>query len=155
MTDDSMLLDHFHAQQLLNSYTRMVDARDLDGLAGIAHPDIVLVRSLDGERRGREAFLDLYRDFAASEVQDSQHMTTNLEVSAIGGGAVSMKSCFLAITTHPEGARMTWGRYDDEMAEHEGAWVLTAKRIVVTRTAVVGADMLAPLQASSFGSLSP
>jgi ketosteroid isomerase-like protein len=154
MTDDSMMLDHFRAQQLLNNYTRMVDDRDLDGLALIAHPDIVLVRSVDGERRGREAFLDLYRDFASSEVQDSQHMTTNLEVGAAGGGAVSMRSCFLAITTHPEGARMTWGRYDDEMAEHDGAWVLTAKRISVTRTALIDEGMLAPLQSSSFGRLS-
>ncbi len=154
MTDDSMMLDHFRAQQLLNNYTRMVDDRDLDGLALIAHPDIVLVRSADGERRGREAFLDLYRDFASSEVQDSQHMTTNLEVGAAGGGAVSMRSCFMAITTHPEGARMTWGRYDDEMAEHGGAWVLTAKRIRVTRTALVDEGMLAPLQSSSFGRLS-
>ncbi len=149
-----MMLHHFRAQQLLNGYTRLVDSRDLEGLARIVHPDIVLVRSADGERRGREAFLDLYRDFASSEVQDSQHMTTNLEVSPALEGSVSMRSCFMAITTHPEGARLTWGRYDDEMTEHAGSWVLSAKRIMVTRTALVGEDMLAPLQASSFGRLS-
>ena len=152
MSDNSAaMLHHFRAHQLLTAYTRMVDAKDLEGLAAIAHPDIVLVRSADESPRvGREAFLDLYRDFARSDVQESQHMATNLSVTELEDGSLAVASRFLAITTHPDGARVTWGRYDDELAERDGTWVFTAKRIQVTRTAVVGEDMLAPLNASSF-----
>lgn len=143
---------HFRGQKVLDAYTRLVDAKDLDGLAHISHPDIILVRSADGggERQGRESFLDLYRDFSASDVQASQHMTNNVEVEPRADGSLSVRARFVAITTHPDGARMTWGRYDDEIAELEGTWVLTAKRIAVTRTAMIGEHMLAPVAASSF-----
>ncbi|MFD1210817.1 nuclear transport factor 2 family protein [Arthrobacter sp. GCM10027362] len=145
------MLHHFRAHQLLTTYTRMVDAKNIEGLAAIAHPDIVLVRSADAApRTGREAFLDLYRDFARSDVQESQHMTTNVSATELDDGSLAVAARFLAITTHPDGARATWGRYDDEIAEHGGRWVFTAKRIQVTRTALVGEDMLAPLNASSF-----
>jgi ketosteroid isomerase-like protein len=152
MPDNSTaMLHHFRAHQLLAAYTRLVDAKDVEGLATIAHPDIVLVRSADDSpRQGREAFLDLYRDFARSDVQESQHTTTNLSATELDDGSLAVASRFLAITTHPDGARFTWGRYDDEIAERDGTWVFTAKRIRVTRTALVGEDMLAPLNASSF-----
>ena len=151
MHETDMMLHHFRAQRLLTAYTRLVDAKDVDGLREIAHPDIVLVRSADdAPRAGREAFLDLYRDFTDSDVQQSQHMTTNLSVTDLGGGTLGVAACFLAITTHPDGARATWGRYNDEMAQREGQWVFTAKRIQVTRTALIGEDLLAPLNASSF-----
>lgn len=151
MSDTASMLHHFVAQQLLTAYTRLVDAKDVDGLSAIAHPDIVLVRSADAEpRAGREAFLDLYRDFARSDVQESQHMTTNVTALEAGDGSLVVAACFLAITTHPDGARATWGRYNDEIAQREGQWVFTAKRIQVTRTALIGQDMLAPFNASSF-----
>lgn len=151
MQDMTPMLHHFHAQQLLTNYTRLVDAKDVEGLAAIAHPDIVLVRSADGTpRKGREAFLDLYRNFADSDVQKSQHMTTNVSAVELDDGSLAVAARFLAITTHPDGARATWGRYDDEIAELDGKWVFTAKRIRVTRTALIGEDMLAPLNASSF-----
>lgn len=151
MAETATMLNHFRAEQLLTTYTRMVDARDLAGLARIAHPDIVLERSADdAPRHGREAFLDLYRAFAGSDVRDSQHMTTNVVTTAREDGSLAVAACFVAITTHPDGARIAWGRYDDEIAEHDDAWVFTAKRISVTRTALVGEDQLAPLRASSF-----
>jgi ketosteroid isomerase-like protein len=151
MSDTASMLHHFVAQQLLTAYTRLVDAKDVEGLFAIAHPDIVLVRSSDAApRAGREAFLDLYRDFARSDVQESQHMTTNVSALELGDGSLAVAACFLAITTHPDGARATWGRYNDEIAERDGKWVFTAKRIQVTRTALIGEDMLAPFNASSF-----
>lgn len=152
MSDNSAaMLRYFRAYQLLTTYTRMVDARDVEGLATIAHPDIVLVRSADRTpREGREAFLDLYRNFAQSDVQESQHMTTNLSATEMDDGSLAVAACFLAVTTHPDGVRATWGRYDDEIAERDSQWVFTAKRIRVTRTALIGEGMLAPLNASSF-----
>jgi ketosteroid isomerase-like protein len=147
---DDVLLRHFRAEQLLTTYTRLVDAKDVEGLAAIAHPNIVLTRR-GGTQHGREAFVDLYRQFAASDVIDSQHMTTNVAVTEQAGGTLSVTSRFLAITTHPDGARMAWGRYDDDMVEHEGRLVFSAKRIEIVRVALAGEDMLAPVGAGSFG----
>lgn len=145
------MLQHFQAHQLLTTYTQLVDAKNYEALGDIAHPEITLVReNVNETSHTRDAFVDLYRSFAASDVISSQHMTTNLEVKELGDGSLSVTSRFVAITTHPEGARMTWGSYDDEMAEHEGTFVLTAKRIAIKRTAMIGEDMLAPQDASSF-----
>lgn len=144
------LLNYFRAHELITKYTRLVDAKDFESLGAIAHPNITLVRKGNETSQGRQAFVDLYKGFAASEVIDSQHMTTNLQVSEQADGSLSVTAPFVAITTHPEGARYTWGRYDDEMAEHNGEWVLTAKRIAITRTAIVDEHMLAPQGASSF-----
>lgn len=144
------LLHHHQAQQLMNTYTTYVDAKNYEAMASIAHPDIELVRNT-GTSHGSEAFVELYRNFAASDVLTSQHMTTNLQVTEQADGSLSVSARFLAITTHPEaGARYTWGRYDDEMAEYNGALVFTSKRITVTRTALIPEDMLAPQDASTF-----
>lgn len=145
------LLQHHQAQQLMNTYTTYVDAKNYEAMESIAHPDIELVRNTAGTSRGSDAFVDLYRNFAASDVLTSQHMTTNLQVTEQADGSLAVSARFLAITTHPEsGARYTWGRYDDEMAEYNGKWVFTAKRINITRTALIPEDMLAPVDASTF-----
>src|SRR5690625_615778 len=152
LTDQlNSLIMHHRAQQLLNTYTRYVDSKNFEAMASIAHPEIELVRSTAGTSHGREAFVDLYRSFASSDVVTSQHMTTNLEVTEQQDGTLAVAARFVAITTHPEaGARYTWGRYEDEMVEYEGKLVFKAKRIQITRTALISEDMLAPEHASSF-----
>lgn len=144
-----LLLQH-EAQGVLHTYTRLVDNKDLDGLAAIAHPDVVLERA-DGRREGRAHFVDLYRQFAASDVLDSQHMVTNVTARRLDSGTVRVDAAFLAITTHPDGARLTWGRYEDDLALLEGRLVLAAKRIRVVRTALMDEAMLAPVNRDSFG----
>ena len=148
------LLQHHQAQQLMNTYTTYVDSKNYEAMASIAHPDIVLVRN-SGTEHGREAFVELYRSFAASDVLSSQHMATNIQVTEKADGSLAVTAPFLAITTHPEaGARYTWGRYEDDMAEHNGTLVFTAKRIRITRTALIPEDMLAPVDASTFDKIS-
>lgn len=148
------LLQHHQAQQLMNTYTTYVDSKNYEAMESIAHPDIVLVRN-SGTEHGRDAFVDLYRSFAASDVLSSQHMTTNIQVTEQADGSLAVKAPFLAITTHPKlGARYTWGRYEDEMAEHNGTLVFTAKRIHITRTALIPEDMLEQQGSSTFETLS-
>ncbi|HTW18267.1 MAG TPA: nuclear transport factor 2 family protein [Nocardioides sp.] len=157
MTNDAQLLAELErqhaAQALLHEYQRLVDAKDIDGLAEIVVPDVVLARQ-DGESRGAEQFLNLYRKFAASDVQVAHHMVTNVEARELpaDGDArvVRVDSCFLAITTHASGeARFVWGRYSDDMVRTAERWKIAAKRIAVVRTAFV--DSLAPLAMNSFG----
>ena len=141
------------AESLLHEYQALVDSKDLDGLALIVHPDVELTRQ-DGSRHGADRFLDLYRAFKDSDVDVAQHMGTNVVVTPGEDGVVRVDSCFLAITTHRSGgARFVWGRYSDDMVVHVGRWKLRAKRIAVTRTAVLGEDFLAPVDRDSFGVL--
>ncbi len=141
---------------VLLRYQRLVDAKDLGGLADLVTDD-VLLRRQDGERHGREAFLDLYRRFAESDVTVAQHMVTNLEVSELDATSedderLRVDSCFLAITTHESGeARLMWGRYSDDVVRRGERWLVGAKRIVLVRTAFVEAAALASPDMDSFG----
>ncbi|MFW0795864.1 nuclear transport factor 2 family protein [Gordonia sp. CPCC 205515] len=145
---------HYAATSLLYEYQSLVDAKDIDGLARIVHPDVELTR-YDGTSTGRAAFLDLYRRFAASDVQVAQHMATNVVATSNDDGTVDVRSAFIAITTHAAGgARQIWGRYHDTMTQRNGRWVLTAKRIAVARTALFDEHMLAPINIDTFGEIS-
>jgi ketosteroid isomerase-like protein len=142
-------------KDVLHRYQRLVDAKDIDGLADLVTDD-VLLRRQDGERRGREAFLDLYRRFAESDVRVAQHMATNVEVAELDAGEDDVRlrvdSCFLAITTHETGeARLMWGRYSDDVVRRGDRWFVDAKRIALVRTAFVEAGALAAPDMDSFG----
>ncbi|MGC5256126.1 nuclear transport factor 2 family protein [Gordonia sp. DT218] len=150
--DDPVAIHHA-AAGLLYEYQALVDAKDIDGLARIVRQDVELTRQ-DGTTRGREAFLDLYRRFAASDVLVAQHMATNVVATVNADGSVDVRSAFLAITTHAAGgARQIWGRYHDTMVRDGERWILTAKRIAVVRTALFDEAMLAPVAIDSFGAI--
>jgi ketosteroid isomerase-like protein len=147
------------AEDVTHRYQRLVDAKDLDGLAHLVTDDVVLRRQ-DGERHGREQFLDLYRRFADSDVEVAQHMVTNVQVTELdpdeGNLRLQVDSCFLAITTHTSGeARLMWGRYCDDLVPREGRWLLSAKRIALVRTAYVEESALADPALDSFGPRNP
>lgn len=156
ITDPQRAMERHHAgEQLLLRYQRLVDAKDVDGLAGLVTDD-VLLRRRGTQERGREAFLDLYRRFAASDVITAQHMASNVEVSDLDAGAddvrIRVDACFLAITTHGTGeGRIMWGRYCDDMVSRDGDWLIDAKRIDLIRTAFVEESALASPAPDSFG----
>ncbi|MFO7191080.1 nuclear transport factor 2 family protein [Thermocrispum sp.] len=147
-------LEVFHAAaELMHRYQALVDAKDVDGLACLVTDDVELVR-VQGNRKGREAFLDLYREFAASDVELAQHMLTNLQVSPLGGERYQVDACFWVITTHRTGeARQVWGRYRNDIVQADGEWRIAAKRISVTGIAIVPEDALVPADVTSFGPL--
>lgn len=142
-------------EDLLHRYQRLVDAKDVEGLGEIVVDDVELDRR-QGPRRGREEFLDLYRDFAASDVEVAQHMVTNIQVSPLADGKHRVDSCFFVLTTHEAGgARMVWGRYSDDMVRHDGEWRFSAKRIDVVRTALIAEEQLVSGDVPSFGPMGP
>lgn len=147
----SLVLQH-EGEALVRRYQRLVDAKDIEALADIITDDVIIDRVQDGERRGREAFLDLYRRFAASDVEVAQHMVTNVEVAQEQPDTAKVDSCFLALTTHGSGeARAIWGRYHDGMVHDGSRWLLSAKRISVVRTAFIEPSALASPLMDSFG----
>lgn len=144
---------HLAATDLMHRYQALVDAKDVDGLAEIVTDDVEMIR-VQGSSRGREGFLDVYRAFAASDVDVAQHMVTNIRVSPVGEGRHRIDSCFWVITTHEAGgARQVWGRYRDDMVRVGSDWRYAAKRITVVRVALVPEESMMPRDASSFGPL--
>jgi hypothetical protein len=141
------------AADLMHRYHALVDTKDVEGLGGLVTDDVELVRA-QGDGRGREAFLDLYRAFAASDVRLAQHMLTNLRVSPLDGDRHRVDACFWVITTHDTGeARQVWGRYRNDIVEVGDQWLLAAKRISITGIAVVPPEALLPAGTTSFGPL--
>lgn len=157
--DDSNVLERLATraacEDLLKQYQRLVDAKDVEGLGRIVVDDVELGRR-QGPRHGREEFLDLYRAFAASDVEVAQHMATNIQVSPLPDEKQRVDSCFFVITTHAAGgARMVWGRYSDDMVRTGDGWRFSAKRIDVVRTALIPEESLVSGDVSSFGPMGP
>ena len=141
------------AANLMYRYQALVDAKDVEGLAEIITDDVELDRA-QGRGEGREDFLDLYRAFAASDVELAHHMVTNLQVSPLGDERYQVDATFWVVTTHRSGeARQVWGRYRNDIVEVDGQWRIAAKRLRVKRVAVVPEGALLPVDHNSFGPL--
>jgi 3-phenylpropionate/cinnamic acid dioxygenase small subunit len=125
------------AAQLLYAYARAVDEGDIEALRGLAVPDVLLTRS-DGTRHGIEAFLDLYRGFAAAPVLGSKHAITNVQAVSEPDGSVRALAYFQAVMFDPgEQTRLVIGQYSDSMREVDGQLRFTHKRIMVERVVTI------------------
>jgi hypothetical protein len=121
------------AAQVLYAYARAVDQGDIEALRGLAVPDVLLTRS-DGTKQGIEAFLDLYRAFAASPVQGSQHAIINVQAFPEPDGDVRALSYFQATMFDPGAqTRLVMGQYSDSLREVDGQLRFSHKRITVER----------------------
>jgi len=127
------------AAQVLYAYARAVDEGDIEALRELAVPDVLLTRS-DGTRRGIEAFLDLYRAFAASPVRGSKHAITNVQAYPEPDGDVRALSYFQATMFDPGAqTRLVIGQYRDSMREVDGQLRFSHKRINVERVVAIPA----------------
>ena len=125
------------AAQLLYAYARAVDEGDIETLRQLAVPDVSLTRS-DGTRHGIEAFLDLYRGFAAAPVLGSKHAITNVQAVPEPDGSVRARAYFQAAMFDPgEQTRLVIGQYSDSMREVDGQLLFTHKRIAVERVVTI------------------
>ena len=125
------------AAQLLYAYARAVDTGDIEALRGLAVPDVLLTRS-DGTRQGIEAFLDLYRDFAASPVQASKHVIANVQAFPEADGGLRALAYFEATMFDADAqTRLVIGEYSDSMREVDGQLRFTHKRITVQRIVTI------------------
>lgn len=125
------------ASQLLYAYARAVDEGDIEALRGLAVDDVLLTRA-DGTRRGIEAFLDLYRGFAAAPVLGSKHAITNVQAFPEPDGTVLARAYFQAAMFDPgEQTRLVIGQYSDSMREVDGELRFTHKRIAVERVVTI------------------
>ena len=121
------------AAQVLYAYARAVDEGDIEALRRLAVPDVLLTRS-DGTKQGIEAFLDLYRAFAASPVQGSQHAIINVQAFPEPDGDVRALSYFQATMFDPGAqTRLVVGQYSDSLREVDGQLRFSHKRIKVER----------------------
>ena len=127
------------AAQVLYAYARAVDQGDIEALRGLAVPDVLLTRS-DGTKQGIEAFLDLYRAFAASPVQGSKHAILNVQAFHEPDGDVRALCYFQAAMFDPGAqTRLVIGQYSDSLREVGGQLRFSHKRITVERVVAVPA----------------
>jgi SnoaL-like domain len=125
------------AAQVLYAYARAVDEGDIEALRGLAVPDVLLTRSV-GTKQGIEAFLDLYRAFAASPVQGSQHAIINVQAFPEPDGDVRALSYFQATMFDPGAqTRLVVGQYSDSLREVDGQLRFSHKRIRVERVVAI------------------
>jgi hypothetical protein len=125
------------AAQLLSAYARAVDEGDIETLRQLAVPDVLLTRA-DGTRQGIEAFLDLYRGFAACPVLGSKHAITNVQAVPEPDGSVRALAYFQAAMFDPgEQTRLVIGQYSDSMREVDGQLRFIHKRITVERVVTI------------------
>jgi uncharacterized protein (TIGR02246 family) len=115
------------AERLYADYCRAVDDRDLDALAALVHPDVVTTRGSE-ERHGREAFLDVYREFnAAMAAGRSIHAVSNIVARSAEDGTVQTSAYFQATMLDEHETRFVVGRYHDTHVMHEGRYVIAHK----------------------------
>jgi hypothetical protein len=127
------------AAQVLYAYARAVDEGDIEALRGLAVTDVSLTRS-DGTTQGIEAFLDLYRAFAASPVRGSKHAITNVQAFPEPDGDVRALAYFHATMFDPGAqTRLVIGQYSDSMREVDGQLRFSHKRIKVERVVAIPA----------------
>ena len=119
--------------RLLFDYARAVDEHDLVALRELITDDVVITR-IDGRHEGVEAFLDVYRNFAASEVDSSKHVVTNITVDAQDGGTYFARSYFEATMFVGDSTRRVFGQYADTVVEVDGVLKLAHKRITIERS---------------------
>jgi len=125
------------AAQVLYAYARAVDEGDIEALRELALPDVLLTRS-GGTERGIEAFLGLYRAFAASPVLGSKHAVTNVQAFPEPDGDIRALSYFQAAMFDPGAqTRLVIGQYSDSMREVDGQLRFIHKRITVEHVVTI------------------
>lgn len=122
----------YRAQAALYRYAWAADSGDLDTLRSLAVEDVVVTQA--GEtKHGMEPFLDIYRAFAASDVEVSRHIVTNVVASQEDGDGVRVDAYFEATLFSADSTSRIFGRYSDSMADLDGSVKLVHKRILVDR----------------------
>jgi hypothetical protein len=121
----------YRAQAAMYTYAWAADARDIDKLRELAIEDIVVTQTT-GTKHGREAFLDIYRAFATSDVELSRHVVSNVLLTREDAG-VRVDAYFEATMFRAHNTTRVFGRYSDSMVDIDGSLKLAHKRIQVDR----------------------
>jgi enoyl-CoA hydratase/carnithine racemase/ketosteroid isomerase-like protein len=102
------------AAQVMYSYARAVDERDLDALGRIVTDDVKLTRA-DGVREGRAAFVDFYRS-AFGSMAPSRHFASNIQASG-EGALIRVRAYFQASFFGAEQTQIVTGSYADALRD--------------------------------------
>jgi ketosteroid isomerase-like protein len=129
------------AAQVLYAYARGVDDGDLEALGDLVSDDVKVSRA-EGELKGRDEFVGLYRAFRDSPVQASQHTIANVTAFRESPQLVRALAYFTAIMYDPDGCRLITGRYSDTLREDADRLVLVHKRIQILRAMSLSAQVL-------------
>jgi 3-phenylpropionate/cinnamic acid dioxygenase small subunit len=120
---------------LIYSYAELLDAGDLEGVAGLfAHATFRSDRRPDVRRGSDEVREVLGSTVALYDGKPcTKHVTTNLVVEVEGNGHAAARSYFTVLQTRPELPLQTIlaGRYHDRFERADNAWRFTDRLILV------------------------
>ncbi len=109
---------------VLLAYPAAVDGQDLEALRRLFHTDVHLVSRSDVH--GREAALDYFARFFASNWRDTRHYVANLVVGVDGDEATA--TSYYHQTAVVDGQSVIgWGTYRDRVARTDQGWQITEK----------------------------
>ena len=131
-SEDRLALYDLYAQ-----YAHSVDSGDVDGWCSLFSENARLSTSTGDEVRGQEA-LRAYceRLVAMQEASNTSHHMSNFVFGATAGGARG--ACyFIALRVGPDGELRfrALGRYEDDLVNEGGRWVIASRRLTISATA--------------------
>jgi hypothetical protein len=132
MSDADRALLTARCTLLYHRYAWAVDEHDLDALRALVTPDVRMTRA-DGTRTGVEAFLEVYRAFAAEAIPRSTHVISNVVAHRGPSDKIQTHAYFEATMFETERTRIIAGRYDDVHVDQDGTLLLAHKVIRVDR----------------------
>lgn len=128
--------DRAEISALVNAYARLLDAGDLDGVAGLFEHAVWRADSTGQEARGVAEVRAVYDGVRLYDgTPRTKHLITNLDVQVEPGGAIATcRSSFTVLQGVTPGEPIEVvlsGQYHDRFVHTEGRWHFAERRIVV------------------------
>lgn len=116
------------ARSLIAAYARACDEHDLDAMAAVLHPDIV-VSTPETSWRGRVDVIGFFRTSWAANSASQRHFIANVAVDRLEPSGADATASFWHVTASDDRSLVGWGSYRDTYLRHEGRLLLLAKHI--------------------------
>jgi 3-phenylpropionate/cinnamic acid dioxygenase small subunit len=123
-------------QRFISTYADCLDRGDFEGLTALADRSI-RYDGPGGPLTGVEAWLRLMRANVAHPVSRSIHLVSNVLVDQVAATALRLVASFSAVLVRPDGTRLVFGRYEDDLQIDDGLLRLTRQRVEVAHSAFV------------------
>lgn len=118
------LLDRAQIEAVLMAYTTALDERDWSALEDVFPPDASADYGVVGQFQGREAVIDVVRDFL-QRCGPTQHLLGNIRVNEQGDEAQAhcyIQATHAGIGKHLGQTMTLWGEYRDRLERREEGW---------------------------------
>ena len=124
-------------EDVLGRYAHAYDDRDAEGVGATFAPDGVLSLQIAGGDplgpwEGREAIVEMMAATLATQSDQRRHLASTFTLDSCDGERATARS-YLTLVAVADGALtvLSTGRYVDEMARVDGAWLIARRHIAL------------------------